>query len=144
MFKVSLYVHWHIVYVFGKSCTLSHKAAYYRQCHWNLLTVECLVICAPLWASVHTKALHFSFLVKESETRLKWSKALEYKTGATLIKVVMFNSILSSASSLLGFYLTEVKFFLSSFNIFILAAHRSFPPPFPCLFSFYLSSPCIL
>jgi hypothetical protein len=31
MFKVSLYVHRHIVYVFGKACTLSHKAAYYRQ-----------------------------------------------------------------------------------------------------------------
>ena len=31
MFKVSLYLQWHIVYVFGKCCTLSYEAAYYRQ-----------------------------------------------------------------------------------------------------------------
>ena len=90
------------IYYFKRSkchCTCTDTSTFSERlvhCHLGLpitvsvtekcLTVECQVMCALLWASVHTKALHLSFLVKALETRLKWSKALEYKTGATLIK----------------------------------------------------------
>ena len=118
-----------------------------------MLTIECHVICAPLWASVHTKALHLSFLVKASETRLKWSKAPEYRTGATLIKVVIFNSLLSSASSRLRFfYLTEVKFFsprlifLFSLHVglFHLRFHVYFLSLFPLPTFYKLRLPCFV
>ena len=89
-------------------------------------------MCAPLWASVHTKALQLSFLVTASETRLRWSKALEYKTGATLIKVVMFNSIfvfsllsftcLSHWSQYLIFFFTmHIGLFHLRFHVYILS-----------------------
>ena len=82
------------------------------------------------------KLSHLSFLVQASETQLKWSKALEYETSAMLIKLVMFNSILSSASSFFFTFLCHwSQVFLCKFNIFIHAARRSVPRPFPCLFS---------
>ena len=193
-------MHWHIAYVFGNACTLSHKLPitvnffisnasarhtdiesnilvqadwqntfiYYLICSkcqlraltyclrfqeglyfvtqgcllpslsLKILTVECHVMCAPLWTSARIKAMHLSFLVMASETRLKWLKTLEYETGAILLTVI-FNSILSSTSTRLRFYLTDVKILSSPFNTSIHAAHRSAPPPFSCLFSYFLS-----
>lgn len=152
MFKVSLYVHWHIAYLCGKACILSHKAAYYRPFHWKMLTVKCHVMCAPLWTSARSKALHFSSLVKASKTRLKWSKALKYETGATLIKVVIFNSILSSVSSLLRFYLIEIEFFSPHLiflftlhiGLFHLRFHVYFLSFFPLLAFYKLRLPCFV